>query len=139
MLRVLRGVRHDLLAVRAVLIVAILLTWVAAAHAAASPVLGSAHAFPDGKGFGQIQPRHVFLGGDPTGDVTGVRWHGWGAGETTGFGIGWCPGRTVAAGHSCPVSLHAYDLGSCHGRRAYRALAFYFKPNPHRRWMFGSK
>ena len=112
---------------------------VQAAGASGSPVLGWAHAFPNGTGFGQVTPRHVFLGGDPTGDVTGLRWRSWGAGKTLGFGTGWCPGRSVADGYYCSVSLHAYNLGRCHGRRAYRTLTFYFKPGPQRRWMFGSR
>jgi hypothetical protein len=102
-------------------------------------VLGWGHAFSNGKRFGLVRPRHVFLGGDPTGDVTGVRWDGWGAGKATGFGTGWCPGRSVADGYYCSVSLHAYDLGLCHGSRAYRILTFYFKFGPHRRWVLGSK
>jgi hypothetical protein len=102
-------------------------------------VLGRAHAFPHGKGFGQVQPPRGYLGGDPTGDVTRVHWHTWGAAKATGFGVGWCPGRSVAQGHSCTVSLHAYDLGRCHGRPAYRTLAFSFKPGPRRRWTFGSR
>jgi hypothetical protein len=119
--------------------IAIVLTSAHVAHAGGSPVLGWAHAFPNGKGFGHVRPPNVYLGGDPTGNVTRLRWPTWGAARTIGFGTGWCPGRTVAAGYYCSVSLHASDLGRCHGRRGYRGLAFYFKPGPHRPWAFGSR
>lgn len=138
-LGVLRGHGLRRFRVAAVVVTAFLLTCVSVAFAGRSPVLGWGHAFPNGKGFGLVRPRHVFLGGDPTGDVTGVRWDGWGAGKANGFGTGWCPGRSVADGYYCSVSLHAYDLGRCHGSSAYRILTFYFKFGPHRRWVLGSK
>ena len=112
---------------------------VAIAAASGGPVLGWARAFSNGAGFGQVKPRRVYLGGDPTGEVRSLRWHAWGAGTTAGFGTGWCPGRSVADGHFCTVSLHASDVGRCHGHRAYRTLAFYFKPGPHKTWLLGSK
>ena len=117
----------------------IALSSVSLAQTGGSPILGWAHAFPNGAGFGRVTPRHVYLGGDPTGNVTGVRWSGWGAGETIGMGTGWCPRQSVAHGYYCSVSLHAFDLGWCHGRSAYRMLSFYFKPGPRRRWTFGSQ
>jgi hypothetical protein len=104
-----------------------------------TPVLGSKQAFPNGAGFGTVKPRHVFLGGDPTGSVTSVSWHRWGRQRSTGFGTGWCPGRSVASGHPCSVSLHVYALANCHRRRAYTKMAFYFKTRPSSRWKLGSK
>jgi hypothetical protein len=100
------------------------------------PVLGWKAAFPNGKGFGAVKPRMVFLGGDPTGEVSSITWHHWGRGRTVGFGRGWCPGRSVASGHPCLAALHVSGLGTCHGRRAYRRLAFNFKPKS--RWIAGS-
>jgi hypothetical protein len=135
----LRGRGPQQITIAALALCCLLPVFATAASARGGPVLGWAHAFPNGKGFGVVTPRHVFLGGDPTGDVTGVRWHGWGGTKSTGFGTGWCPGRSVAAGYHCSVSLHAFDLGRCHRRRAYRMLKFYFKFGPHRRWTFGSK
>jgi hypothetical protein len=102
-------------------------------------VLGAKQAFPNGAGFGTVKPRHVFLGGDPTGNVTSVAWHNWGSQRSTGFGTGWCPGRSVASGHPCPVSLHVYALATCHRRRAYTKMAFYFKTRPSARWKLGSR
>lgn len=101
------------------------------------PVLGAKGAFPNGRGFGQAKPRLVYLGGDPTGYVSAIAWRHWGARRAVGFGQGWCPGQTVAAGHHCLAALHVSSLGTCRGRRAYRTLVFYFKD--HGKWMFGSR
>jgi hypothetical protein len=121
------------------LVIALVLVLAVPAAAAGSPVLGSAGAFTNGKGFGQVKPREVYLGGDPTGDVKGVRWHGWGAKRAIGFGTGWCSRQSVADGYYCGVSLHVYDLGSCHGRPAYRKMVFYFKPSQRKHWQAGAK
>lgn len=100
-----------------------------------TPVLGRKGVFPNGAGFGAVKPRQVYLGGDPTGNVTKLRWLHWGSRTAVGFGTGWCPGQSVAQGHPCAASLHAYDLGSCHGHRAYRTLTFYFKLRAGGRWV----
>lgn len=102
-----------------------------------SPVLGWKGAFPHGKGFGSAKPSTVFLGGDPTGRVSSITWNGWGRGQAVGYGTGWCPGKSVAAGHPCAAALHVSRLGTCHGRRAYGQLAFAFKMAG--RWTAGSK
>jgi hypothetical protein len=102
-------------------------------------VLGWRYAFPSGAGFGIVRPRTVYLGGDPTGRVTQLRWSGWGSAETVGYGQGWCPGQSVASGHVCAASLHVYALGSCHGRRAYRIMGVYFKPGPRSNWTGGAR
>jgi hypothetical protein len=49
----------------------IALSSVSLAQTGGSPILGWSHAFPNGAGFGRVTPRHVYLGGDPTGNVTG--------------------------------------------------------------------
>jgi hypothetical protein len=104
-----------------------------------TPVLGWKHAFSNGVGFGSVRPRHVYLGGDVTGNVTAISWHNWGRMRSFGFGTGWCPGSSVATGYYCPVSLHTDKLGTCHGRRAYKEMAFYFRFHPRSHWKFGSK
>jgi hypothetical protein len=111
----------------------------AALASASTPVLGSASAFQNGQGFGTVKPRTVFLGGDPTGRVESITWRGWGGARSSGFGTGWCPGASVAAGHPCKAALHAYALGSCHGHRAYRKVAFYFKLHRRSHWTLGSR
>jgi hypothetical protein len=103
------------------------------------PVLGWTHALPNGRGFGTVAPRTVYLGGDPTGYVSKVRWNRWGTGKTVGYGQGWCPGQSVASGHYCTGSLHASDLATCHGHLAYGIMAFYFKPGPGQNWAVGAK
>jgi hypothetical protein len=57
-----------------------------------------------------------------------VTWRTWGGSKAIGSGTGWyvAPGAIVAAGHSAPVALVAYDLTSCGGHPAYRRLATYF-------------
>jgi hypothetical protein len=104
---------------------------------ARTPVLGSHQAFSNGQGGGTVKPRVVFLGGDPTGRVTGISWTDWGAARAVGDGRGWCPGQSVAAGHYCSAALYVSRLGTCHGHWAYRSLAFYFKDRG--KWVFGSK
>ena len=107
------------------------------AMAATQPVLGWKGAFSFGKGFGSIRPRTVYLGGDPTGEVSSLGWQHWGSRRATGYGRGWCPGSSVASGHPCQAALRASSLGLCHGRRGYRTLAFYFKMGTS--WTFGSR
>ncbi len=101
------------------------------------PVLGWTGAFHSGTGFGTVKPGTVFLGGDPTGEVKSVIWHHWGRARAVGHGTGWCPGSSVANGHPCPAALRISNIGSCHGQRAYRKLAFYFKTGSS--WTAGSK
>jgi hypothetical protein len=123
-------------------VVVFAVTMVATPAALASggrPVLGWSHAFLNSKGFGAAEPQTVFLGGDPTGEVSKLRWQHWGGRRSIGFGRGWCPGRSVASGHYCTASLHLYDLANCHGLRAYRMMVFYFKPSPRRHWIVGAK
>ena len=83
---------------------------------AGAPVLGARGAFQAGKGFGSAEPRIVYLGGDPTGYVSKITWRHWGEATAVGFGQGWCPGRSVAAGHYCLAALHVWALGRCHRR-----------------------
>jgi hypothetical protein len=105
-----------------------------------SVVLGWKRAFRNGQGFGATKPRTVYLGGDPTGYVSKLRWYRWGSRKAVGYGQGWCAGPSgVAAGHYCKASLRVSDLGFCRGRRAYRVMAFAFKPDPRKRWEAGAK
>ncbi len=99
-----------------------------AATAASAPTLGRSWA-PSQQGYGHVAPRTIFNGGDPTGLVKRVRWSHWGAARAIGHGIGdWVwPGQSVAAGSTAvAATVVAWDLGSCHGKRAYRKIDWYF-------------
>jgi hypothetical protein len=106
----------------------ILIPAVASASRPAVPVLGSAHAFPAGTGFGTVKPKTVYFGGDPTGKFTNLTWTGWGSAKSTGKGKGYYPppGKPVADAVRVPVTLVASSPGSCNGHLAYRRLAVTF-------------
>lgn len=104
------------------------------ATALPTPVLGWKHAFTNGEGFGTVKPALVYLGGDPTGEVKSINWRRWGDSLSLGYGRGWCPGQSVASGHPCAAKLRIFDIGGCHGHRAYRRLQFFFRFRPHRPW-----
>ena len=100
---------------------------VAEARGTEEPLLGSpAHLAPTAKGWGKAHPRHVFNGGDPSGEVAKLEWRHWGGATATGRGVTWLlrpdggyyarPGRIV---------LRAEGLGTCaDGAAAYTRLEF---------------
>jgi hypothetical protein len=97
--------------------------------ARAEPTLGLlTGTFALGSGFGQVRPKTVFNGGDPTGLVTSISWRGWGGPQATGTGRGLyvAPGQAVAQGTIEPVRIVAFDLGTCNGRYMYAAVEWYF-------------
>jgi hypothetical protein len=101
----------------------------AATTAHVKPTLGvRTGTFFNGVGFGKVAPREVFNGGDPTGLVTSITWHGWGnkAAVGTGRSIYVAPNKPVAAGTLEPVRIVAFDLGTCNGRYMYAAVEWYF-------------
>jgi hypothetical protein len=90
-----------------------------------TPLLGLSWA-PNQEGYGQVRPGRVYMGGDPTGLFTDVRWHSWGGAMATADATGiYAPG-TVADGKPEPVRLVAFKLGYCRGTYAYQAMASYF-------------
>jgi hypothetical protein len=105
----------------------------AAATAASQPVLGSpSHLAPAAQGYGKVAPRHVYNGGDPSGEVARLGWRHWGAATATGRGVTWLlrpeggyyarPGRIV---------LRAEALGTCpDGTAAYTRLEFRIADHP---------
>ena len=107
---------------------------------AAVPTLGRpAGVFAHGEGFGQVRPSKIFNGGDPTGLVTHVTWKSWGGSRALGAGLSDYvgPGQSVATGTQQPVTVVAFNRGTCHGRPAYRAVEWYFPAHggrftPHR-------
>jgi len=94
--------------------------------ASSPPVLGSHdYSAPVGAGFGEIAPRTISNGGDPSGIVVHIHWTGWGR------PIAHATGRNaifrLMGGYFSPlahVQLRARDLGTCpgHRQRAYRTL-----------------
>ena len=101
----------------------------ASSAAAAVPALGQlAGVFAHGEGFGQVRPSKIFNGGDPTGLVSGIVWKSWGGSRAVGTGtsdyVG--PSQSVATGTQETVTVVAFNLGTCHGKRMYRAVEWYF-------------
>lgn len=79
-------------------------------------------------GFGKVKPDHIFLGGDPTGDVQNVKWQSWGGQTAVADGTGLYVGENqiVAEGTPEPAVVIASNLGYCQGTYAYRSLIWYF-------------
>jgi hypothetical protein len=98
-----------------------------AAGRASAPTLGQPWA-PAQNGYGEVRPRRVFNGGDPTGLVMHIHWKHWGAKRSWGWGTGifvW-PGTSVAEGIRARARIVAYHLGQCHGVRSYNAITWFF-------------
>jgi hypothetical protein len=108
--------------------------------AVAVPTLGRpAGVFAHGAGFGQVRPKKIFNGGDPTGIVSDITWSSWGGSRAMGTGtsdyVG--PSQSVATGKEEHATVVAFKLGTCHGQLMYQAVEWYFpqhgqKFNPHR-------
>ena len=84
--------------------------------------------FAHGSGFGQSRPPKIFNGGDPTGLVTQIVWKSWGGARAVGTGMSDYVGPTqsVATGTEEAATVVAFHLGTCNGRRMYRAVEWYF-------------
>ena len=100
---------------------------VTTAAAADEPALGSpAHLAPTAKGFGKVSPRHLFNGGDPSGEVAKLTWSHWGEPTATGRGVTWLL-RPEGGYYARPgrIELRAEQLGTCpDGTTAYTRLEF---------------
>jgi hypothetical protein len=105
----------------------------ASAIAAATPILAGPWA-PNQRGYGHARPSTVFNGGDPTGLVSDIHWATWGGAKAIGTGtsdyVG--PTQSVAGGTEESARIVAFHLGSCHGRRAYDAVEWYFPQHGNR-------
>ncbi len=80
------------------------------------------------RGYGEVRPSSIFNGGDPTGLVEEIHWRSWGEDRATGSGFAYyeAPGQIVAESTREPVTVIAFDLGTCRGARAYMAIEWYF-------------
>jgi hypothetical protein len=60
--------------------------------------------------------------------VEHLAWSSWGGPSATGTGtaeyVG--PGQSVATGIPAQADIVAFDLGTCNGHTAYRAIEWYF-------------
>jgi hypothetical protein len=119
-------VRRTALSMLAALAIVVMGATAAPPHAAAAsagrpaPTLGlRTGLFTQGAaGFGQVRPKEVYNGGDPTGLVTSITWQKWGQGQATGTGR--------AQGKIEPARIVAFDLGTCNGHYMYAAVEWYF-------------
>jgi hypothetical protein len=70
----------------------------------------------------------VFLGRDPTGNLSQIRWNTWGGTQAVGTGISLyvSPNEITAAGTEQEATVVAFDPGTCHGSYAYQAVEWYF-------------
>jgi hypothetical protein len=101
----------------------------AAASPASAPVPVLGNAFPDSHGFGHAHPALLSSGPAATVTVQHLRWTHWGAEEATALGQGWYvpdDAQSQADGKAATEKVVAFDLGTCHGKRAYRKYIWYF-------------
>jgi hypothetical protein len=101
----------------------------AAASPASAPVPVLGNAFPDSHGFGHAHPALLSSGPAATVTVQHLRWTHWGAKEATALGQGWYvpdDAQSQADGKAATEKVVAFDLGTCHGKRAYRKYIWYF-------------
>jgi hypothetical protein len=80
------------------------------------------------QGYGQVEPKEINNGGDPTGIVTGITWQSWGGSQATGMGTSTyvAPNAITADGQEETATVVAFDLGTCKGQPAYQAVEWYF-------------
>ena len=89
-----------------------------------TPILGSkAFAQPFGAGFGHAEPKVIFNGGDPSGEVSQIKWRSWGGPIAIGYGRNPIfPPQGGYYRNLGRVELRANKLGKCAGKRAYTRL-----------------
>lgn len=92
-----------------------------------SPALGVLFR-SEATGFGSVQPTTVQYGGDGYARAKDIEWQSWGGTQAIGTGTGWYvpDGDARYQGMSAPITVVAFDLGSCAGSPAYQAFSWYF-------------
>jgi hypothetical protein len=95
------------------------------ATAGAKLVIGSKEfQAPIGRGWGTAEPKRLYNGGVPSGDIDHIHWESWGGPTAIGWGRGWIyQPRGGYYDRSVRVKLRALDIGNCAGQRAYRHLS----------------
>jgi|SRR5450759_4712525 len=99
-----------------------------AARTAASVTLGVVWA-NNSRGYGTARPGEISAGGDSSGNVSDITWSSWGGAQATGHGTGiYWPSEISPSNprRPEPVTIVAYDLGTCAGHAAYKAVTWYF-------------
>lgn len=83
---------------------------------------------PNQTGYGEVRPTEVYNGGDPLGLIQDITWRSWGGSQAIGDGTGFYsePGQDVAHSHKEPAVIVAFNLGTCDGQPAYKAVDWYF-------------
>jgi hypothetical protein len=121
---------NRLIAVLVVLALSLAGVSLAIGTGAGVPILTGPKPF-NGKGFGQVKPRTIFLGGDPTGLVCRIQWLSWGGEFAVGTGVGWYVNshESVAEGHAAPAIVVLYRLGTWEGHRAHKFWSWYYPGN----------
>ena len=89
---------------------------------ATGAVLGSSRFFSgsDDRGFGTVQPRRIYNGGDGLGLVVEITWRHWG--QPAAYGIGKGSALATNGGYyrkAVTVKLRAQGLGACDGNIGY--------------------
>jgi hypothetical protein len=94
----------------------------------ALPTLGRVWGPGGQEGYGKVRPSTVYNGGDETGLVKHIKWSSWGGKTATGTGesVYVAPGQFTYQGTLQGVTIVAFDLGTCGGHPAYRAVEWYF-------------
>ena len=92
------------------------------------PTLGRTGARFEGRGFGQVKPSEVFLGGDPTGDILDIAWSSWGGPEASGTGTSFyvAPNEPTSAATRESATIIAFDRGICDGTYMYESVEWYY-------------
>ena len=71
------------------------------------PTLGrQTELFTGGVGFGEVKPRGIFNGGDPTATVTDITWKSWGGPQAIGTGTGYYAGPRPRGRRFAPRAGH---------------------------------
>lgn len=104
----------------------LVLTPQAALAGSRTPVLG--HARYSQPGIGKVKPKYFAAGGDGISQAWNVRWYRWGAKHAIGHGTAPYarPGVPYAFAKPAKARIVAYRLGTCHGKRAYTRVVWYF-------------
>ncbi len=107
------------------------------AAGAAVPILAGPWA-GNQDGYGHVRPSIVFNGGNELGLVSHIEWLTWGGARAVGVGRStWVePNQSTAEGTLQAAVIVLFKLGTCHERRAYNAIEWYFPEhgerfNPH--------